>query len=603
MATSNNKRIEEMAVNVLKAALLRCPILESFIDSNDKTPCWDGTIFVYKNESLKKVDMIGRTPIQIKGTEKIIESDTASFSCEVADLRNYYRDGGCIFFYISLNPSSEVANIYYSSLQVFDLKKLLDNAEQQNTITIKLDRFPQQDVNEIASIFITFIENSRRQTSFIGKDIISLEQLQKSGVGIESLSFTTSGIDLGSDTIGSFISTHDFYIYARPKGINIDIPVEKVSNAVVSKPVDGKVQVKDVEYYSSYVVQYKKGIPILSIGRGISITLPMDNKNPKVTVSYKPTGTLSNYIQDISCFIAIIEDQEITLNGARLPFDGFSTIDLNKYKANLKRYKDVKKMLDLLGVTEELQCDNLTKKDDNNIRNFVNAVLYNRKIGFPEVTDSVIYGAFKIANLSIWIWATKQEDGDYILENYFDPHNAALFDKEDIKLRNPIPASHFLLLNKDAFIHTSNMDYEVVKNDICSYKHHPALTEYTTLMLLEILRGYDAQKEKDPRLLDLAEAICDWVALDKKSIEYPVIRLNQLQIAKRKRTLTTQEIIEAGRFTDMKYPANIRCGAFLLLEDSLEAQQCFDELPMETQKEFITYPICHFGKLIQGGVQ
>ena len=33
MATSNNKRIEETATTALKAALLRCPILDSYIDS------------------------------------------------------------------------------------------------------------------------------------------------------------------------------------------------------------------------------------------------------------------------------------------------------------------------------------------------------------------------------------------------------------------------------------------------------------------------------------------------------------------------------------------------------------------------------------------
>ena len=57
------------------------------------------------------------------------------------------------------------------------------------------------------------------------------------------------------------------------------------------------------------------------------------------------------------------------------------------------------------------------------------------------------------------------------------------------------------------------------------------------------------------------------------------------------------------KFTGTEYPANIRCGAYLLMDDSAEAQKCLDELSPETQKEFITFPICHFGKLIQGGKQ
>ena len=184
MATSNNKRIEETATTALKAALLRCPILDSYIDSNDKTPSWDGTVFVYRNEKQKKADLIGRAPIQVKGTEKVIISDTASFSCQVSDLNNYYRDGGCVFFLISVDASVSTAKIYYASLHVYDLKRILDDAGNQKTTTIKLERFPQDDSNEVTSIFMSFVENSRKQTSFIGKEIVSLEQLEEKGVGI-----------------------------------------------------------------------------------------------------------------------------------------------------------------------------------------------------------------------------------------------------------------------------------------------------------------------------------------------------------------------------------------------------------------------------------
>ena len=97
MPSVNTKRIEESATTALKAALLRCPILEPYIGSNDKTPSWDGTVFVYKSEKTKKENLAGRVPIQIKGTEKVIVSDTATFSCSVADLNNYYKDGGCVF--------------------------------------------------------------------------------------------------------------------------------------------------------------------------------------------------------------------------------------------------------------------------------------------------------------------------------------------------------------------------------------------------------------------------------------------------------------------------------------------------------------------------
>ena len=47
MATLNTKRIEESATHALKGALLRCPTLSAYISENDKTPSWDGQVFVY----------------------------------------------------------------------------------------------------------------------------------------------------------------------------------------------------------------------------------------------------------------------------------------------------------------------------------------------------------------------------------------------------------------------------------------------------------------------------------------------------------------------------------------------------------------------------
>ena len=178
-----------------------------------------------------------------------------------------------------------------------------------------------------------------------------------------------------------------------------------------------------------------------------------------------------------------------------------------------------------------------------------------------------------------------------------------LFESDDKEQSNPIPASHYLLLNKDAFIHASNMNYELISAELFSMEHQPMLVDYITIMLLNILRAYDEQKQKDQKLLELADGICNWISAEDKFFKDPILRLNQLQITKRCRTLTTQEIIELGKYADDKQPIQIRCGAYLLLEDSVEAQKCFDELSQEMQKEFLTFPICHFGNLIQEGTR
>ena len=593
MAAANSKWIEEAAINALDRVFLSCPILSPHTNRNDRTPSWDGFVLVYQNASHKNENLLGRVPIQVKGTKKSVTSDTASFSCRVADLRNYYNDGGCIFFLVSVPSVIGEASIYYSSLLVFDLKRKLDEIGNQKNCSIELTRFPSKDINEISTIFTSFIENSRKQASFIGKKLVSLEELTRNGVGIESLTFNASGIGLNEFNLGKYLSSHNFYLYAKPKGLDIEIPVDKVCNATVVKRVDAKASVRDVEYYPFYTVVYKEGAAHhIQLGKGITIKLDLSSK--KFNINFKASGTLSDRIQDASCYIDIIESREVVFNGEKLAFSNPNWEGLSKSKERLRYYKDVKKMLDTLGVTEELQCDNLTAKDEEKIRSFVAAILYNKKLGFPGIESPSIYGAFSIANLSIWIWAIRQEDGGYQIKSFFDTQQFAFFEESDTAHAHPVPASQYFLLDKTAFVHASNMNYDAILKSITSLAPSPKFIPYTTDLLLEIIRAYDEQTNKDGKLLELADSLCTWLSTFEREENDPVIRLNHLQIIKRKRSFIPQEIIELSGFTNASYPAEVRCSAYLLLGDNCEAQKCFAELSPSMQEMFISLPIYHF---------
>ena len=259
--------------------------------------------------------------------------------------------------------------------------------------------------------------------------------------------------------------------------------------------------------------------------------------------------------------------------------------------------KDVKKMLDYLGVTEELLLNDLSENDEKNLRNFTGAVLYNRKIGFPNMEQDQFYGAFKIANLVIWIWAKRQSDGMYSIDSFFKLHQIALFTEDDVDLKKPIQASQFVLFDKKGLVHISNMDYEMVYSDITQT---PLSAEYCTkvnFLVLDMIGAYDEQAKHDEKLLDLAEKICEWLRSIESMIDPEILLLNKIQITKRRRTLSMSEIVDLAKLTESKYPPATRCGAYLLMDADEEAQECFDELSPIAQEEFIKYPICHFGKL------
>lgn len=140
------------------------------------------------------------------------------------------------------------------------------------------------------------------------------------------------------------------------------------------------------------------------------------------------------------------------------------------------------------------------------------------------------------------------------------------------------------------------MDYERVYSGITQTPHSPEYCTKVNFLVLDMIGAYDEQAKHDEKLLNLAEKICDWLKSIESVIDPEVLLLNKLQITKRRRTLSTSEIIELAKLTENSYPPATRCGAYLLMDADEEAQKCFDELPLIAQEEFLKYPICHFGK-------
>ncbi|MBO5799431.1 MAG: hypothetical protein J6R41_05305, partial [Paludibacteraceae bacterium] len=65
----NTNKIERAAARSVEEYIDECPQLEPYITSNDKTPIWDGDIYIYNhNESYSVKNFLSRVPLQIKGT-------------------------------------------------------------------------------------------------------------------------------------------------------------------------------------------------------------------------------------------------------------------------------------------------------------------------------------------------------------------------------------------------------------------------------------------------------------------------------------------------------------------------------------------------------
>lgn len=169
----DKSKIEREAVFSVSSYINRCPGLVPYINYNDKTPMWDGSIFIYNDDKIKNDNFYGIVDVQIKGTEakhtkeedidkgtevKPTEEDKPQkYYIKKSNLNAYEKEGGVLFFLVIVDVHDYNANkIYYKFLDtktLDDLKKM-----DQDKPPIKLD--PIQKYSEFSNIIRDFYDST-----------------------------------------------------------------------------------------------------------------------------------------------------------------------------------------------------------------------------------------------------------------------------------------------------------------------------------------------------------------------------------------------------------------------------------------------------------
>ena len=191
----NTEWVERIAVNRLESALLSTGLVVPTIPTGDKAPSWDGEISLYSSQtSFPKRKLVGRIPVQVKGTHVRMLQKKAVYQVEVADLRNFFRDGGAIFFVVQIT-TDEQYRIFYAPLLRFQLRRLLEQAGNQKTKQISLEEFPVEDKSRLVRILSDFLTNREKQQMLL-PNVKSLKDLATSGMVVDHLGFSVPGFGL-----------------------------------------------------------------------------------------------------------------------------------------------------------------------------------------------------------------------------------------------------------------------------------------------------------------------------------------------------------------------------------------------------------------------
>ena len=590
---------EVQSVKYVELSISKTDYLEPHINTNDREPSWDGDVEVYRKAGDRhaKKDLILKVPVQIKGhkSDKPYKQ-TITHPVEYSDMKNYLHMGGTIFFVVYVDESGDSYQIYYAEFLPYELKRLLREHKSQNmkTKNIRLKVFPQNK-EDITELFLRFARDMKKQRAAIYSDEVSLKDIAKSE-HIPELSFGFPYIPMRDVTPFDLLLRGNMYLYAKmPYGV--ELPVEHIQDVdMITTTVPSSVTANGKVFYDKYRVVFNRDYTEVCFGKSIKSIINRGNMTEQ-KFSFKISGTLSERICDEKFIIEALSVKQFEVNGKVYSLNEAKPEELASFNLPLqKEYLNwlltIQKILDALDVKEDLDCSELSSKDEEKLYILEKAIIDGEAV--PLKDSGNLFAFFNIANLKILIYVLKSDDGKFNICNYNDAPG-------DFKVKgndgNEYPTSFYVLLKKDTILKSCNLNFEKMLAQLQKIIFSEVYSSQLVLLLLELLGAYDESESKRKDILDAAIRLAKWLKDKDPFTPNEVLTLNYYQAIKRSRALEQKEICELLQLIESKSVSEeVFTAAYLLLDNQEAAKIHYEMMESEIRNIFHEYPIFRFWK-------
>ena len=589
---------EVIATAAFKLAISKTDLLSPFVNEKDKEPSWDGHIYIYSDKRKTK-ENIKRVPVQVKGKavnrRKVKEHITHDIDYD--DLMAYLSDGGAIYVVVYIDETTgEPLQIYYISLLPEKIKNILKKENKGKSQRFK--KFPSNKT-DIEDLFLTFYTNSKQQVSFAKKATIPPDIFAKRRdfTGF-SFNLISSSKPIAISELPKYLEGKDLTLYGHLRNVDIPIPVDyidEVHDVEVTQQVYTPISVNGIKYYDTYSRCYFKDKIVLQIGSCITITINEGEDGKFILpyqVDYKVVGTLSERIKGLNFVMAAIQNKGFSFGEADFSFndndEGFKSFNMDNLVNTLNGYKKAKMALELSSVVKEPDLDHFTDADYVLFNKFIASVVDKKTItGTIDKLNKIT--ALRIGNLNLAVAYTLNSADSYIIWDIFHTHLEARLINNDTGVETRV--SQFIWMTKEDFLQYDNLNLSFILEDFQSIPAYDGLFNDATLVALELIKAYD--QSKATTYLNSAKELFDWIE-GKNGIPKEIILINQLQIALRQRKLSYEEDCQLHDLINTTTDLQIKCCAFILLNQQNEAQKILDTFDEDTKRQFEDYPIYYF---------
>ena len=598
---SDSTEIESKALNCFRGFIEDSKVISQFLKEGDKEPCWDGHLYLYADGGRNKDHLLGRVPVQIKGTE--VEKFTTNkwkFRLEKTDLKAYLHEP-TFFIVCQIKKDSKERKLFYREL-LPDIVKTLLKDMGKNDSRKTLFHPLTENLKEFEEQLMVFMSNSKKMVSFADTKLLSMEDAVKKG--IKTFSFIAPAKFSDRLKLVKYLSTHNTYLYAQiSKEYNINMPLSGgPARFVFKKHSDDDVKVGDRIFFHGYDSVIKDGRIITTIGNVMTINLPFgDNAgetSPIINVTTK-AKLLKDAINEAEFVLAINDVGVLSLGSLDLKLAINERHHVEDMRKNLIVMKELDEVLNKLHVTKSLDLTSISDDQADMIDVLINSVGKGKRVKLPETQSTFLFVEF--GNLKLLLWCMVDEDGLCKVGDYFDNTVEVFFKVND---EDNVKVSIFSYLQNEKLWETiDNIDYDsLVASAQVAANGHEACYQMSNYDVLSMISASDAVKSSDAerraKLLNEALKLNEWlIENDPKKERVHLHVINKMQILKRLRVLSDEEKVELEQMLDNdNLISPVNAAIYLLLDKQEEFEAIFASLSEPDQSQLREFPIWHLYK-------
>lgn len=582
---ANNRKTETLGVSYLSTFIDKHELLQSYFESNDKTPVWDGEIHVLKSPSEKKDEILGKVPVQIKTTRQ--KKDVLkSFSLDTRDLELYKPNGGVVLFVVWLNEDNGLRDIYYKSLPPLSIKNLLKKSKLKNKSTnrkkLSIEIF-KLDEKKMYPMLVDFINNSQKQYSFINVEGISVEDIPDD----KTLKFYFYGQE--KEEIFNYQEEHDLFIYYLDPITGIEIPLENTIK-IVETEEETDLIIKIGDYVFQDVKRHRFPDGSVQLHFGESFTMSFDIKKKQFKFNYTRPDLLSKAIKCTQVFQELGKIGYFTLNGNKIELDERSIKDISSLdlEADIKGLLKISNFMKKMGIQKDVDLSCFDKQSQRNLNILYSGLVLKKKVALNYNESKLLH--LNIANIHIiTLYSFLSDKNGTMIEIFTETPWCREGETED---EDYLDISIFEVFEPNDWLKIDNCKIDSV---IASYQRlvdNKLKYEGADRTILKIVIAADMAEDKTKRelLLNWAQCLSDWNLKYSKNCEMAII--NDLQIKSRVRKLNSKE---TETLTNILVNSNdnyeLCFGSSVLLKSKPQADLFWNKLDNETKERYKDFPI------------